>query len=177
LDITCSLFENQPQTTMKKLLNLIPYFLALVVIGCSTPSNGVIQTQADVTAALPYIRPGAAVACSAVLALAVSNQDRADVAGDIYAIGSVIYSLSGGQSVTPAQLQAAIAQVAPKSPEFGILATTIEGIYAGLYPQITGDPKLALQVLNDLAGGCDDAASAYIATPIPATPTPPPTAP
>lgn len=146
--------------------------LSLVLLSaCASQTPTAIQTRSDVQAALPYIRPGASVACSAILALAVSQQDQADVAGDVYAISSVINSMSGGTVVTPQALHDAIALVAPKSSEYAVLATTVQGIWAGLYPQIKGDPALALQCLNALSAGCNDAATAFMTRPV-GNPTP-----
>jgi hypothetical protein len=145
-------------------------------IGCaSSPTSQpfAVTAKADIQTALKYnlIQTGASVACSSVLSLAVSQQDRTDVAGDVYAIGSVIDGLTGGGNVTPAQLQAAIAVVSPKSNEFAVLATTFQGIYAGIYPNLNGDAQLTIQVLQQLARGADNAALVYLSI----TPTPAPT--
>lgn len=153
------------------------FFCAFIATSCQNPPGAnpfAVTARADVQKALPYLRPGASVACSGVLALAVSDKDRADVAGDVFTIAGVIQALSGGGVVTPEQMRAAIGVATPKSSEFILLATTLQGIYAGVYPQIKGDPALALQVLNALAAGADDAAAVFIAQPAPPTPAPSP---
>lgn len=140
---------------MKKLF-LIP-LAYLLIGGCSTTTD----ITGNINKAEPYIRPASALACSGVLLLATNGQDRIDIAADIYTVSTVIYSLSGGQVPTPEQLQNAISVATPKSSEWATLATTLSGIYAGVFPEIKGDPKLALKILSDIAGGAQDSASAY----------------
>lgn len=160
-------------------VNLIYLGWALIAValmtGCSTTGQVAVDTRAGVTKSLPYLRPGAAIACSGALALATTGQDRADIAGDIYAISAVINSLAGGAAPTPGELQSAIALATPKSQEYALIASTITGLYAGVFPQIKGDPALALQVLQQLSAGAADAANAFRHTPAitpGATPTP-----
>jgi hypothetical protein len=162
---------------LRQLFNLVIIGLFLSFTGCAaqSPNNQpfAVTAKSDIQNALKYnlIQTGASVACSSVLSLAVNQTDRVDVAGDIYAIGSVIDGLTGGGDVTPEQLQKAISVVSPKSTEFSVLATTFQGLYAGIYPNLNGDAQLTAQVLHQLAAGADNAALVYLAI----TPTPPTT--
>lgn len=147
---------------MKTILAILS---AAILCGCSTTTNpNAANAYAKYGAA---IRPGVALAGRAVLTLAVQPQDRADVAADMYAVSAVVRSLSYGTTPTPDQLQKSIALATPKSKEWAGLAATIFSLYGGVYPSIQGNPKLALQVLGDIADGCNDAAAGFIPAPTP----------
>ncbi|MEY2512009.1 MAG: hypothetical protein QOE26_2772 [Verrucomicrobiota bacterium] len=103
------------------------------------------------------IRPASALVCRGVLLLAVNAKDRADIANDIYAIAAVTKALSMGTAPTPAQFEAVLKSTTPKASEYSELASTLASFYAAAYPSMKGNPKLALQVLADIADGCTDA--------------------
>src|ERR1700686_418997 len=101
------------------MVSLLP---ALFFAGCATTG----QTSSDNFAKYEVaIRPGVALASRAVLLLAVQPQDRADIAGDMYAVSAVVKALSFGSTPTPAQLQASISLATPKAKEWTDLAATI----------------------------------------------------
>jgi hypothetical protein len=152
-------------------MKLIPILLLALLSfsACSTtPPSGqafAVTAKTDIQTALNYhlVQTGASVACSSVLQFGISDpQERADIAADLYDIGSVINGLASGGVVTPTQLQKAITDVAPKSPDFSVLATTFQGLYAGIYPQLGGDGQLCVQVLQQLAAGASSAALVYV---------------
>jgi hypothetical protein len=137
----------------------VPLLLAVAML---------VQSCANVQQALPYIRSGTSLACGATLRLAVEEKDRVDMANDIFVFGSVFDRLSGGRPPTPDQLRAALAQVSPKATEFDFLVNDLIRIYVDHYDEIKGNSRLCLQVLGEMARGCDDAAGMYISPgPIP----------
>jgi hypothetical protein len=126
-----------------------------LVCGCATVRDG-----AD--AAKPYLSTGADLACSAVLQLAVSDGDRVEKAKYIYSVAACVRSLSGGNVPTPAELGSAIALWAPEKSHWADLASTLQSIYGDQFNRIDGDPRLALEVLEQIARGCELAASRII---------------
>jgi hypothetical protein len=70
--------------------------IRLLLVGALMGTCLSLPGCANLSQSLPYVRTGASVACGTVLRMAVSDQDRVDVANDIFVIGSVFDSLSGG---------------------------------------------------------------------------------
>lgn len=63
---------------------------------------------------------------------------------------------------SPAQLDAAIKQFTPGSDKWEFIAQAISTVWANYYPQVKGNPKLALSYLEAIASGCEDAARPFI---------------
>lgn len=146
---------------MKLILSI---FTAIAVAGCATTSNGP-EVQGSAASSVrnfinniePGLKPAAATACSLVLNLAVTAQDRADVKKDLFVVASVVGSASPDQ--TPGELSKAIQGALPKTPEYKQLADAIAGGFAIALPFIKGDPQLFLKVTSDLAAGCAQTAT------------------
>jgi hypothetical protein len=135
----------------------------------STASTG----SALIEAALPLIRTGASVATGAVLDFAVkSGSTRTQLANEMYAAASAVYSLTGGTFPTTAQFQASILAFGGSQTDanYAQFASAISGLYAAYYPHLaTGDAKTAGALLNAIAGGIEDATQAYVTTPTAST--------
>lgn len=112
----------------------------------ATPSNARIAT---------------AIACSNTLNFAVSNADRVEVANYIYGIAHGIRTLSGGKVPTPDELKQTVNLFTPNASRWVYLGTSISSVYGGIYAQVKGNPKVALDYLEAIAAGCEDAVEAY----------------
>lgn len=157
-----------PGSVAMLLILILP---CLMLSACSSASVGQDSGVGGVTGndvrqgveqAIPFVRPAAALTCGAVLSLAVSDDDRVAKANQIYGIAKAMRTLMGGAVPTPSDLAAVIEQWAPDKVHWSNLATSISSIYGGLYAQVKGDPKLAMQVLEALAAGAEDGASGFI---------------
>lgn len=137
------------------LIAVLPLFF---LTGCATGPVTGEQVTSTVEKAVPYIRPAAALVCSSVLNLAVSDSDRVEKANYIYAVAKAVNSLAGGQVPTKDQLESTIKLWAPDKAHWASLANSIASVYGGVYSQVKGNPKLALEVLEAIAAGCEDAA-------------------
>jgi hypothetical protein len=125
--------------------------------------------SAVIEAALPLIRTGAAVATGAVLDFTVqSSSTRTELANEMYAAASAVYSLSGGTFPTPAQLQGTITTFGGSQADanYAQFSSAIASLYAAYYPRLaTGDAKTAADLLNAVAGGIEDATASYVTVP------------
>lgn len=133
--------------------------------GCATTNVQSYLTPANA-------RIAAAITCTGTLTVAVRPTDRPEVAAYIYAVAQGIRSLAGGTVPTPEQLNATIALFTHNADagQWTILATSLQGIYSGLFSQVQGNPKLAAQYLEAIAAGAEDAAAPFLVhtTPSPA---------
>jgi hypothetical protein len=131
--------------------------------GSASTGTSLIETQ------LPVIRVGASVATGAVLDFGVSQSaTRTRLANEMYSAANAVYSLSGGTFPTAAQFQATILAFGGTQADatYTQFATAIASLYAAYYPKIaTGDAKTAIDLLNAIAGGIEDATQAYVTTP------------
>ena len=132
----------------------------------TTPS----VVNATVEAALPLVRTGAAVATGAVLDFAVNQAStRTRLANEMYSAANAVYSLSGGAFPTPAQFQSSIVAFGGSKTDAGYaqFSTAIAGLYASYYPTLTAgaSTKTAVDLLNAIAGGIEDATQSYVTTP------------
>jgi pectin methylesterase-like acyl-CoA thioesterase len=131
--------------------------------GCATTSSQQIPgtTAASVrnfiTDVEPGLKPAATLACTIVLDLAVSAQDRADVKKDLFVVASIVGAANPDE--TPGDLSKAIQAAIPAAPENKQLADSIAGGFAIALPFIKGDTALFLKVTSDLSGGCAIAAT------------------
>lgn len=136
---------------MKTLLIAI---LAFALVSCETVKQ--YSTPANA-------RIGTALICTNVINLTVDVADRPDVARDLYAVATVFHQFTGGHIPTPAELQAAIKLVTPKNAnEWATLTQNIAAIWSAIYPQVQGNPRLALDYLEAISAGCSDSASAFL---------------
>ncbi len=154
--------------------------LVLGMTGCGTGSTTVTtstttsaSTATAVESALPLVRTGAAVATGAVLDFAVkSSGTRTRLANEMYAAANGVYSLSGGTFPSPAQLQATLVAFGGSQVDasYAPFVAAIAALYASYYPKLaTGDTKSAVDLLNAIAGGIEDATQAYVTVPVAAT--------
>lgn len=142
---------------MKTILSL---FTALCLVSCAGINIKQYETPANA-------RTATALICTNVINFAIAPAaDRADVARDLYAAASVFNQFSAGHIPTPEELQAAIQLVTPNhADEWITLTTNICGIWAAIYPSISGNSTLALQYLQAIATGCQDGARSFLPHP------------
>jgi hypothetical protein len=88
----------------------------------------------------------------------------------MYSAANAVYSLSGGTFPTPAQFQASIVAFGGTQTDAGYaqFSTAIAGLYASYYPKLTSgaSAKTAIDLLNAIAGGIEDATASYVTTPV-----------
>ena len=121
--------------------------------GCSTMQNF------EASDALPFVRPAVSLACTGVLNLGLDGQDRIDKANMVYAVAKAVRTLSSGAVPSPKDLAAVIDLWMPDKSHWSKLSTTISGVYAGAFKQLQGNPLLAVQLLEQIAQGCEESAS------------------
>lgn len=132
-----------------------------LVIAVSFISMGGCQTLKDY-ATPANARIAASLVCTNTLTFAVNSEDQAEVANYIYSVAQAVRTLSGGKVPTRDELQRTINLFTPGAGKWATLSTNIAGIYGGVFIQIKGDPKLALEYLEALAAGCEDAAQPFL---------------
>jgi hypothetical protein len=154
------------------------FSLGLTACGTTTASSTTTSTPAAtpsaastmIEAALPLIRTGASVATGAVLDFGVKQSStRMQLANEMYSAASAVYSLSGGTFPTTAQFQASIVAFGGSQTDasYADFATAISSLYAAYYPKLAaGDSKTAIDLLNAIAGGIEDATQAYVTVPV-----------
>jgi len=107
--------------------------------------------------------PAVAQAVSVIAISSIEDpKERQEVANYMYAIAHGIRSLSGGKVPSVEEIQSTIIVFGGKKSQFASLAKVVSGFYEGYYAKVKGDPKLALQVLESLARGCENAATSIL---------------
>ncbi len=136
----------------------------------ATATPGVIASAIE--AALPLVRTAAAVASGAVLDFTVQQTStRTRLANEMYSAASAIYSLSGGTFPTPAQVQSTVLSFGGSATDaaYARFASAVSSLYSAYYAKLAaGDAKTAVDLLNAIAGGIEDATASYV-TPAPTT--------
>lgn len=134
---------------MKRLL-LIPLFC----VGCASTSQNVQNS-------LPYLPTATSIASGLIVNLTVTDPEKKkEVYNYMYYWASLFRSLSGGE--TPDKVRELISLYAPSQSEWADVAIALSSVYASYYPEIKGDTKLGLQVLEALAQGCEKTAEKVI---------------
>lgn len=134
-------------------MKTIACLLILALCGCATVNDYATPSS---------VRTATALACSNTIMFGVAEADRIEAAQYVFAVARAIRSLAGGNVPTAAELKAAIHAFTPADGKWTILATNIASIYAAIYPRIQGNGALALEYLEAVAAGCEDAASAFL---------------
>lgn len=112
---------------------------------------------------LPYLRPSVSLVCGAVLNISINDPaDRKEKAKWICGVAKGIRTLSTGIVPSVDEVRALIELWTPDKNHWSELSVSITAVYASIYPQIKDDPKLALQVLEQIALGCEDASIPYL---------------
>lgn len=138
---------------MKKILHLL-ILLPVLFNGCAT------------TPSVSFITTVSAQANTVALNLALNNPaERKQIASYEFAAASAARSLSGGQVLTPDEFNEYVSSFFPEAATYADLAVVITGVYSTYYPQIQGDPKLALDVLEAIATGVEQSAKAIMDNP------------
>lgn len=120
------------------------------------------------------VRQAAAITTGAALQFAEKDPvKRTTLANEIYGAAKAVYSLCDGTVPDVATLQATILSFGGTQTDanYARFATSLSGLYASYFAQVKGDGKQAVLLLQELAGGCEDAASAYVSA-SPTTPAP-----
>lgn len=138
------------------LLTFLTLNSALFTVSCAT-----LRQIASVN--LPFVQTEAQLACGAALQLAVSDGDRRDVANMIFSISDAVDTLSDGTAPTPEEFTAKINALGIGSAEkYAGIASAIGGVWTKFYASLSGDPALAVQVMQRISAGCCDAARPYL---------------
>jgi hypothetical protein len=134
-----------------------PITLCIVVLALAACTS----LQPVVSTSIPTIT----AATEAAVGLALRHQNPSEkTLNYVYSVASAIRSLSGGEAApTVAELNQALKAWTggQDTSLFSSIGLAISALYASYYPQIEGNPKLALQVLEAIAAGVENGAIAY----------------
>lgn len=140
---------------MKTILKLSTFITCAVLLmgGCATVEELATPENA---------RTATTLLCVNAIQFSVEEGDRIEAANYVYAVAHAVRTLSGGKVPTQAELKAAIDLFTPDGTKWVTLATNISSIWGAIYPRISGNPAVALQYLEAIAGGCEDAAASFL---------------
>lgn len=113
---------------------------------------------------VPLVETLSTIACGEVLKSAVTDpKERTKLAEQIKAVANGTYKLSDGQVPTPDDFHKYVVAFGgtEKTAQYMSYASYLKSIYAGYYPQIKAEPKLAIAILGAIARGADNGATAY----------------
>ncbi len=138
---------------------ITPLLLACLLpfaVGCAT-----IQKIATVN--LPFTTTEAQLAGSAVLKFAVSDADRDEIAAMVYYAGDVMSDYTGANVPTADEFKAMLeAEGIGKLAKYQPIIEQFTAAYAARVPTLTGNPKLANDVIHALALGAKLSAAPYV---------------
>lgn len=131
---------------MKKLL-----FISIITLaGCSTPDIGNISAITDTATKL-------------ALEFGVNNPDqRVDIANYLYSGALALRSLMGGTPLTESDFQNNISKWFPETETYQDIALSISKLYSAFFPEIGGDTKKYMSILESIAEGLESAAKSII---------------
>jgi hypothetical protein len=135
---------------------LILSLTAVSLIGCASVQNSGYATPDNAKIA-------ATLVCNATLTFGIKPADQNKVANYIYGIAHGLRSFASGTVPSPDEISATVALFTKNTNvgQWASLGTSIQSIYAGLYANLKGNPKLAAQYLEAIAEGCENAAYPY----------------
>lgn len=134
--------------------------IALPLIACLLFATGCATVREYSTPA--NIRTATTLVCVNAINFAVNEEDRTATVNYIYGVAHAVRTLSGGKVPTQAELKRVIDLFTPDGGKWVTLATNISSVWGAIYPRVQGNSALALQYLEAIAGGCEDAAKAFV---------------
>jgi xanthosine utilization system XapX-like protein len=138
---------------MKNLSIYLISIATMLLVGCITTQTNLVQD------ALPAIPMAVSIAGTLALNLGVKDaSQRQIISNQMYAVAVAIRSLAGGTAPTPDSVKNAVSSFTGKDPSIDGVVNAIGSIWAAYYPSIKGDPSLALQFLEEIAKGSEQAA-------------------
>jgi len=134
--------------------------LIAIICACLLLQGGCASTQQFVTT--DNARTATSLVCSGILIEMKDPVRQQAAAKYVYSVATAVRTLSGGNVPTPEELNTVIRQFTPASSNWAFIAQAIGAVWANYYPQVKGNPKLALQYLEAIASGCETAARPFI---------------
>lgn len=144
-------------------MKTFPKLFAVILIGFSLSFTGCATIKEVSTPA--NARTATTLVCSNAIMFGVQEADRIDAANHVYAVAHAVRTLSGGKVPTQAELKAVIDLFTPNDQRWLNLATNVSSIWGAFWPRLHGNPALALQYLEAIAGGAEDAAFSFLPPP------------
>jgi hypothetical protein len=144
----------------KQILSLMLITSLIISAGCSTVKP-TIQSAVD----NQIIKTGTKYASSFALKFVKDEVKRAEVALWCYNISASIKSLTTGSIPSIEEMEGIIKLWKDKAPDldaYAEIASVISDIYKTYYDKIKGNPKLAVDVISQIADGLQESASKYI---------------
>ena len=152
---------------------LIPSFAVMLgfsmlgLTACSTTPSTQITAKARIL--LPVVRPASSLALSQYLGSQISQTRRVEIAKQAYVMAVALRTISKGQVLIPGAIEPSLRSViaGPSSTQAqrdvqDQLILLVTSVYAAYYPQFAHNGELALQAIEQMALGLDDAAGIHI---------------
>ena len=143
-------------------------FLLIILAGLSLSSCAIFKDpytgNVDVQKIVRYIEPASYFSCKLILSQVEDEGDKRDKAIIIFNISSALRQLAGGVVPSAREIEAVINSSTPNKLHWAELAADLGFIYERFYENVSEDDRvgLALNVLGELAEGCERAAKPYV---------------
>lgn len=131
---------------MKKLI-----LISIIALsGCATTEIGNISALTDTATKL-------------ALEFGVNNPDqRVDIANYLYSGALALRSFMGGVPLTESDFKNNISKWFPETETYQDIALAVSKLYSAFYPEISGDTKKYMSILESIAEGLESSAKSII---------------
>lgn len=135
--------------------------LSLILTVAFAGMGGCDKSKIEAIASPANVRIAAAISCGNVLNFAYNGADRAKAADILWGIAHGVRTTSGGRLLSPEEFKATIAPYSSNVAKWEFLNNSIAGIYGGVYPLIKQNTGRALEYIEAIAAGIEDAANLF----------------
>lgn len=137
----------------------------LALASCANPNTGKISVVTTAEKAKPFVRPTASALGVALLAVTPKQEDKLSRAKWLFAVATVIRTISSDHVPTEQEFKLALTAITPSEENDWLqVVVGLSSVYAGFRAQMGADTVTVFGAIEQLALGLEDAARPYVKT-------------
>lgn len=132
---------------------------------CVNPATGKVSVVTTAEKAKPFVRPSASAIGIGLIAIAPNQDEKLARAKWLFAIATVVRTISAESPPSEAQFKTALTAITPDDENDWLqVVVSLSSLYSSFRAQFGTDTTTILGAIEQLALGLEDAAKPYVST-------------
>ncbi len=146
-------------------LAILSLFACNLLTSCKNPDTGKVSVVTTAQKSKPFVRPSASALGVALLAVTPKQEDKLSRAKWLFAVATVIRTISSDHIPTEEEFKLALTAITPTEQNDWLqVVVGLSSVYAGFRAQAGPDTVTVFGAIEQLALGLEDAARPYVKT-------------
>jgi hypothetical protein len=130
---------------------------------CVNPATGKVSAVTTAQNVEPFVRPGASAIGVGLIAIAPVQDQKLARAKWLFAVATVIRTISASAPPSEAQFRTALTAITPKEENDWLqVVISLSSLYSGFRAQFGTNTAIILAAIEQIALGLEDAAKPYV---------------